>query len=169
MADPGPSEFVKILDSSGAVIDGVAIGVSQTDDTAFTPAASTFAPIGAFADETSPDSVDEGDAGVLRMTLARLLIVAARGAPSMANGQVSVTSTATQIVAARATRRSATLVNTGSEAVWVGVATVTTANGVKLAPDTGQGGGSVTMAFTGVVQGITASGTVTVAYFEEYD
>lgn len=44
-----------------------------TDDAAFTPATSKLAVVGAQADETSPDSVDEGDAGALRMTLARQL------------------------------------------------------------------------------------------------
>jgi hypothetical protein len=45
------------------------------DDTAFTPAgtSSYVTVMGAEADETSPDSVDEGDAGALRMTLTRFL------------------------------------------------------------------------------------------------
>jgi hypothetical protein len=45
------------------------------DDAAFTPAATTsyVHVMGAQADETSPDSVDEGDAGALRMTLTRFL------------------------------------------------------------------------------------------------
>lgn len=44
-----------------------------TDDTAFTPATSKGMVIMAQADETSADSVDEGDAGALRMTLTRFL------------------------------------------------------------------------------------------------
>jgi hypothetical protein len=47
-----------------------------TDDAAFTPGTSKLAVIGAQADETATDSVDEGDAGALRMTLDRKLIVA---------------------------------------------------------------------------------------------
>lgn len=45
------------------------------DDTAFTPAgtSSYVTVMGAQADETTPDSVDEGDAGALRMTLTRFL------------------------------------------------------------------------------------------------
>ncbi len=44
-----------------------------TDDNAFTPATSKLMVVGAQADDTSPDSVDEGDAGALRMTLDRRL------------------------------------------------------------------------------------------------
>jgi len=43
----------------------------QVDDTAFTPATSSVTNIGFFADETTPDSVDEGDIGAARMTLDR--------------------------------------------------------------------------------------------------
>jgi hypothetical protein len=46
---------------------------SKTDDSAFSIGSDTVSPIGAVADETSPDSVDEGDIGVVRMTLTRFL------------------------------------------------------------------------------------------------
>ena len=45
----------------------------KTDDAAFTPATDKVLMVGAFADETTPDSVNEGDAGALRMTLDRVL------------------------------------------------------------------------------------------------
>lgn len=45
------------------------------DDAAFTPGTSKVAVVAAQADEASTDSVDEGDAGALRMTLDRKLIV----------------------------------------------------------------------------------------------
>lgn len=51
------------------------------DDAAFTPASSRVLPIGAFADETGTDSVDEGDVGIPRMTLNRIL----RAIPSLFN------------------------------------------------------------------------------------
>jgi len=51
-----------------------------TDDAAFTPATSKGLMMMAQADETSPDSVDEADAGALRMTLNRRLITAAQSA-----------------------------------------------------------------------------------------
>jgi hypothetical protein len=44
------------------------------DDAAFTPGTSAVSVIGGQADEASTDSVDEGDAGALRMTLDRKLI-----------------------------------------------------------------------------------------------
>lgn len=46
---------------------------SIVDDAAFTPGTTEVFPMGALADEISPDSVDEGDVGIPRMTLDRLL------------------------------------------------------------------------------------------------
>jgi hypothetical protein len=54
---------------------GVQDNASKVDDAAFTPASDRVLVVGAFADEAAPDSVDEGDAGALRMTLARALHV----------------------------------------------------------------------------------------------
>lgn len=45
------------------------------DDAAFTVATTRVLPTGLLADETSPDSVDEGDIGIPRMTLDRKAIV----------------------------------------------------------------------------------------------
>ena len=63
-------------------VDGSALTALQliddvifSDDAAFTPATSKVAVVGFQADETSTDSVDEGDAGAARMTLDRKLIV----------------------------------------------------------------------------------------------
>jgi hypothetical protein len=65
-------------------VDGSALTALQllddtifTDDAAFTPGTSKVSVIGAQADESSTDSVDEGDAGALRMTLDRKLHVTA--------------------------------------------------------------------------------------------
>lgn len=60
------------------------------DDAAFTPATSRLTVFGAQADETSPDSVDEGDAGALRMTLDRQLRVV--NAPHTNGGLLSYVS-----------------------------------------------------------------------------
>lgn len=49
---------------------------TDVDDAAFTPGTSSVVVAGALADETATDSVDEGDAGALRMTLNRRLITA---------------------------------------------------------------------------------------------
>lgn len=50
-------------------------GTASTDDAAFAVASGSGTPIMGLADETSPDSVDEGDVGVVRMTLPRALHV----------------------------------------------------------------------------------------------
>ena len=48
-------------------------GVTHTDDSAFAIATDELTPIGALADEVAPDSVDEGDVGLVRMALNRIL------------------------------------------------------------------------------------------------
>ena len=57
------------VDSVGAM--WVRDRLQLADDAAFTPGTSLVAPAGFFADETAPDSVDEGDVGAARMTLDR--------------------------------------------------------------------------------------------------
>ena len=70
----------------------------KTDDAAFTPGTDKVLMIGAEADASGPDSVDEGDAGALRMTLDRALHVSIRdsagnnrGLNIDASGQLAVT------------------------------------------------------------------------------
>lgn len=72
-------------------VDGAALTALQlidnpvlVDDAAFTPATSSVMMAGFEADETSADSVDEGDAGAGRMTLDRKIIVTPR--PSASGG-----------------------------------------------------------------------------------
>lgn len=62
-------------------VDGAALTALQVidnpvlvDDAAFTPASSSVMMVGFQADESSTDSVDEGDAGAARITLDRKLI-----------------------------------------------------------------------------------------------
>jgi len=86
------------------------------------------------------------------------------GSSALANGQVAPTSSAATLVAARDTRKRLILENVGQTAVWIGIATVTTANGLMLPI-----GASITLRTTALVQAITASGTGSVAYIEEYD
>lgn len=87
-----------------------------------------------------------------------------QGSTAIATGQDATDGTAGNIVAARDTRKRLVLVNAGTIDVYVGPATVTTANGVKIPP-----GASLTLYTTAAVQGITASGTGAVHYLEEYD
>jgi hypothetical protein len=68
------------------------------DDSAFTVATDFVAAIGALADETTPDSVNEGDIGIPRMTLDRKLLVRIVGAndgyrwdiDSSGNGKIDI-------------------------------------------------------------------------------
>jgi hypothetical protein len=61
------------VDADGAVyVTGDLQGADvQVDDSAFTPGTDSVGVAGYFADETAPDSVDEGDIGAARMTLDR--------------------------------------------------------------------------------------------------
>lgn len=58
------------------VVAGSAGGPSKVDDAAFTVATDSVAPIGYMADQTSPDSVNEGDVGIPRMLLNRIPLAA---------------------------------------------------------------------------------------------
>lgn len=82
----GASKTVRAWDESGAGIGPFSIatiladgtGAAQlalADDAAFTPATSYVLPVGFFADESSTDSVNEGDIAAARTTLDRKLIV----------------------------------------------------------------------------------------------
>jgi len=66
-----------VVDSNGYLY--VVSGGNQVDDAAFTPGTSRITVMGAEADEVTPDSVDEGDAGALRMSLDRQLLVQCSG------------------------------------------------------------------------------------------
>ena len=76
-ADVANGNPVPVSDAGGSLtVDGA--GTSMIDDAVFTPATTAVTPIAAFADDTAPDSVDEGDAGVVRMSLNRSLNVRIR-------------------------------------------------------------------------------------------
>ena len=89
------------------------------------------------------------------------------GSATLANGQVNISNSAVTLLAARDTRKRVTFINRMPVAVFIGIATVTTANGVQIDP-----GASITLHTTALIQGITAAataGTVYVHYIEEYD
>jgi hypothetical protein len=60
--------------------------VSHTDDAAFTPGSDDVVPAAGVYDDTSPDTVDEGDAGALRMSTRRELYVQLRDAAGNERG-----------------------------------------------------------------------------------
>ena len=72
----GVNYQVLAVDSSGNlqvdVLSGGG-GASSVDDSAFGIGTDDVAPMGALADDTAPDSVDEGDVGLVRMGLNRIL------------------------------------------------------------------------------------------------
>lgn len=83
--DAGLSRSLRRIDNDTyrmAVDIEDATGVSITattgidDDSAFVVGTTDVQPMGGLADETTPDSVDEGDVGALRMTLDRRLLTA---------------------------------------------------------------------------------------------
>ena len=89
------------------------------------------------------------------------------GAATLANGQVNISNSTVTLLAARDTRKRVTFVNRMPVAVFIGIATVTTANGFQLDP-----GAAMTLHTTALIQGITVAataGTVYVHYIEEYD
>lgn len=90
------------------------------------------------------------------------------GAANIANAQATAdtTSGGVTLVASRATRRSVTIVNMGTTAVYLGTGTVSTANGFLLP---GVVGAAVTFNVTAAVKGIVASGSQAVGVLEEYD
>jgi hypothetical protein len=61
-------------------------GASKVDDAAFGVASDSVAPLGAMLDNTSPDSVDEGDVGVVRMSGNRNLFTTIRDAAGNERG-----------------------------------------------------------------------------------
>ena len=89
------------------------------------------------------------------------------GGDLIANGQVNISNTAATIVAARANRVDVTILNRQTVSIFIGVATVTTANGFELAP-----GAALTLRTTALVQGITAAASPAadkVHYAETFD
>lgn len=64
------------INSNRVDVNIAAGGISGvTDDAALTPGTTVALPIMFLADEASPDSVDEGDGGIARMTLDRRILV----------------------------------------------------------------------------------------------
>lgn len=89
------------------------------------------------------------------------------GAANISTATVNVVSTAggTLIAAARPGRRSVTVTNGGAIAVYLGAAGVTTSSGTFLI---GTAGAQVTLAYSGDLYGIAASGTELVSVAELY-
>lgn len=91
------------------------------------------------------------------------LVIALGNSSAFSTDQVTVTSTATSIIAANTARKRITIRNNDvSNPVFIGVAGVTAADGWYL-----PAGAAVTLNTNAAIFGITASGSVTVSYLEE--
>lgn len=116
------------------------------------------------------DYVVASDERTIAATAVEVQRVAPLGAPLIANGHVTVSSTAGNIVASRDTRHRVVIVNYQTVPIYVGVATVTTSTGLRL-----DSGASLTLYTTAAVQGITSAAYTAageddkVHYIEEYD
>lgn len=84
---------------------------------------------------------------------------------AIATAQVTVGTAATVIAAARAGRRSITIVNEGTTDVRLGGAGVTSANGLLLAGIKGQ---QLTIETAAAISGIVATGTQPVSLIENF-
>ncbi len=69
--EPADTQNVNIVSGSGS-------GVTHVDDAAFAPATDDVVPIAGVFDDAAPDSVDEGDAGAVRMSANRNLYMRIR-------------------------------------------------------------------------------------------
>ena len=83
------------------VTQGGSGGTNAVDDAAFTVGTDTGVPIMGLLDDTGPDSVDEGDVGVLRMDPSRRLLVLDGGVPQAAPVYINATAQGdTEVIAA---------------------------------------------------------------------
>ena len=84
-------------------------------------------------------------------------------ASSFTTGQVSVTTSATQIVASNSSRRSVIIRNQGGTDMYIGGSTVTTSNGLLL-----KASETITLdRNTAAIYGVVASGSTTAGYLQE--
>ena len=92
----------------------------------------------------------------------------ASGANKIATGAVTVNDTVggVQIVPVRTGRRAITLLQPGTTAVFIGNSGVATTTGISL---TGTAGTTRRIETTAAIYGITASGSQSIQYLEEYD
>lgn len=92
---------VILADDTGASTPALPASTAISDDAAFTPATSKVIPAGFTLDDTSPDSVDEGDIGAARITPDRRQIVqVGESGANLVSGTASATgTTSTQVIA----------------------------------------------------------------------
>jgi len=155
----GTAGIGKLTANAGVTIGAVEIATAQTLATVTTVGAVTAltnalpAGTNAIGKLAANSGVDIGDVDVLSVAPP----------PSFSTGQVAPTTSAGTVVIARPTRRIVNIANRGAVTVFLGPATVTTANGYSLLA--GEAKDFVTGA---LIQGITASGTGSLHVADEY-
>lgn len=156
---------VRLTDGASFYTPGGGSAPSHVDDAAFTVGVDDVAPIGALADDTATDNVDEGDVGAVRMTLDRKLLTRVVGATDTNRLDVDASGHAQVDIAAASVNvpvtdagGSLTVDNTalsvvggGTEATALRVTVATDSTGVISVDDNGatlsvdDGGGSLTV------------------------
>lgn len=127
-----------------------------TDDNTFTPATSKVMVIGAQADDTSPDSVNEGDAGALRMSLARALhTVCVADTATLTN--VADAATSAQLLAANANRVGCVIHNDSTQDLYLKYGTTASATDYTVRIPAGLHWTMPFPAYTGRLDGIWAA------------
>lgn len=131
-----------------------AIGTHE-DDSAFT-AADAVVLLAGLADETAPDSVDEGDVGAVRMTLDRHLYTKEKRSATGTTSSVNDSASSVTVLAANAARLGATVYNDSTVALYLKLGATASATDftVKIAAD---GYYEVPSGYTGIIDGIWAS------------
>jgi len=146
-----------LVDANGRL--HTADAAELVDDAAFTPGTSLGIALFGFADETSTDTVNEGDIGAVRMTVDRQLRVAAASAPTATLANVGDSATSVTVLAANVARKGAIIVNDSTAILYLkfGATASTTSYTYKI--DTMETleipGGPVV--YTGIIDGIWAS------------
>lgn len=105
-----------------------------------------------------------GSASADGSTSTTPLNTTSRGSGSIASGQIAVTTSATQVVPARAGRSAVTLSSATAVAYWIGAAGVTNATGYSVPATAGAG---LTIPTSAAVFAIGAS-AVTVTFIETF-
>lgn len=108
---------------------------SIKDDASFGIATTKITPIGALCDETSTDSVDEGDAGIPRMSADRVLYIKSYPYSTIVDGRKTVTTagTAEALVASSTVCKKVVIsaLEGNTDAIVVGSSTVVAAAGTR--------------------------------------
>jgi hypothetical protein len=150
--------YTQIVTSTGSFVDsfGGSGGTSATDDAAFTiGGASNTTVMAGLADETTPDSVDEGDSGAVRMTLDRKLLTRVVGATDANRMDVDASGHAQVDIAASSATVTTTpaVVGGGTEATAQRVTIANDSTGVLSVDD---GGANLSVDWAGTVPPIGA-------------